>query len=142
MLLPVKARKGGINCSAKVCSKIHEQALQCSGALAAVIVGMSNVMASYAFGGLLLAFFVSSSLLTRFAGSFKKKYDAEHKKGGQRSWVQVLCNGGIPSLLAAWYLCLTASGHVPFLHGCACLALLVTQTSAITCADRVLHVML
>jgi hypothetical protein len=89
-----------------------------AGALVAAFVGTSNIMASYAFGGLLLAFFVSSSGLTRFSGSFKKKYDAEHKKGGQRNWVQVLCNGGLPSVLALLYLYVTASGHAPFLHGC------------------------
>lgn len=89
-----------------------------AGAVAAIAVGVSNTFASYAFCGLLLAFFVSSSLLTRVSSGFKKRYDAEHKKDGQRNWVQVACNGVVPSVLACLYIVVTSCGHAPFLHGC------------------------
>ena len=94
-------------------------------------MGVSNTFASYAFCGLLLAFFVSSSLLTRVSSGFKKRYDAEHKKGGQRDWVQVACNGGVPSVLACLYIAATSCGHAPFLHGYA---------SALGCAQSVFRV--
>jgi uncharacterized membrane protein len=44
-----------------------------AGAVAAVLVGSVTIFSSYAFGGLLMAFFVSSSLLTRIAGNVKAR---------------------------------------------------------------------
>ena len=69
----------------------------------------------------MLTFFVSSSLLTRFAGDKKSKVDEIYKQDGQRNWTQVLCNGGIPTIIAAIYAVYVGAAHVPFLHGCALL---------------------
>ena len=92
--------------------------LTCAGAFAAAFVGVGTIFSSYAFGGLLMAFFVSCSLLSRLAGGVKARLDAEYKKDGQRDWVQVMCNGAVPTALALLYGYTINWGHVPFLHGC------------------------
>lgn len=82
-------------------------------------------MANYSFFSSLLAFFITSSRLTRWGGEQKKKIDAEYREGedgkgaalmlgliwclipaagGQRNWIQVFCNGGVPSELALLYM--------------------------------------
>lgn len=59
----------------------------------------------FGFGGwqwalLLLAFFISSSLLSRAFAESKKDRDEESFKGSRRDGIQVLANGGVGSLLA------------------------------------------
>lgn len=71
-----------------------------SGAVAAVLLGGFT----FGLGGLpaaivLVAFFVSSSVLTRLFSKRKKALAKTFSKGGQRDWAQVLANGG-PALLA------------------------------------------
>lgn len=71
-----------------------------SGALAAVLLGGLT----FGLGGLpaaivLVAFFASSSALTRLFSKRKKALAKTFSKGGRRDWVQVLANGG-PALLA------------------------------------------
>jgi uncharacterized membrane protein len=83
----------------------------------AMEVGFSIIFSSYAMGGILLIFFVTSSLLTRLSAAMKRRIDAEFKKGGQRDWKQVACNGGVPSILALLYGMVTGFSHVTFLSG-------------------------
>ena len=52
---------------------------------------------------LLLAFFVSSSALTRLFAKRKATLDEKFDKGGQRDIGQVLANGGIASIFAGLY---------------------------------------
>jgi uncharacterized protein (TIGR00297 family) len=49
---------------------------------------------------LLMAFFISSSLLTRAFGDRKRLVNQAYVKGGARDAGQVLANGGLPSLFA------------------------------------------
>ncbi len=93
----------------------------------ALLVGFVLTMANFSFFSSLLAFFITSSKLTRWGGTQKKKIDAEYKEGerredafdpnlntsvltfvfvlgGQRNWVQVFCNGGVPTELALLYM--------------------------------------
>ena len=70
-------------------------ALNASGALAAALLGGLT----YGIGGLpaailLIAFFASSSLLTRTFSQRKCNFAKDFAKGGQRDWAQVLANGG------------------------------------------------
>jgi uncharacterized protein (TIGR00297 family) len=73
-----------------------------SGWLGAIITGTST----FGFGGLswgllLVLFFVSSSLLSRYQEQAKTRRVAEtFAKGGRRDLVQALANGGIAALLA------------------------------------------
>lgn len=75
------------------------RALAPSGAIAAALVGGLT----YGLGGLpaailLIAFFGSSSLLSRTFIKRKKKAAADFAKGGRRDWAQVAANGGVPVL--------------------------------------------
>jgi uncharacterized membrane protein len=61
----------------------------------------------------LLAFFFSSSKLTHFKEDLKSELDDSAKSGGQRDWRQVLCNAGIPTMLAVAYGVLAGCVDVP-----------------------------
>jgi len=60
-----------------------------SGAVAAWFVGFGTFLAGLRAVVILLTFFISSSALTKLKEDFKERSLAEHKKGGQRDWVQV-----------------------------------------------------
>jgi len=64
-----------------------------SGALAAFIVGFGLFTFSFLAWILLLAFFISSSLLTKFKSSLKTEVQEKFEKGGQRDAWQVFANG-------------------------------------------------
>ncbi len=74
--------------------------LSLSGCLAAVLVGWITFARSFAFGSVLLFFFFSGSYLTKLRQDEKEKVEKDFKKDGQRDWLQVLANGGIPTLVA------------------------------------------
>ena len=63
-----------------------------AGALAAMFVGSTTLASSLRAGATLLAFYLSSSKLTRLKEEFKE-VDEDFKKGGQRNWVQVCAAG-------------------------------------------------
>ena len=71
------------------------------GAVAATLLGM----VVFGFGGLgwavlLIAFFVSSSLLSRFSGDSKSSLNDKFSKGSRRDAGQVLANGFIPGVFS------------------------------------------
>lgn len=70
------------------------------GCVAAVFVGAVTFSTSFAFGFVLLFFFLSSSSLTKLKQDVKAKVEKDFKPNGQRNAVQVLANGGIPTLVA------------------------------------------
>jgi uncharacterized protein (TIGR00297 family) len=77
-------------------------ALSASGALAAFAVGaLVFGLGGPVWGLLLLVFFVSSSLLTRWREADKAGPAARFSKGGRRDWGQVVANGGVGAMLAA-----------------------------------------
>ncbi|MDF2674941.1 MAG: hypothetical protein K0R09_3209 [Clostridiales bacterium] len=71
-----------------------KESLSLSGAISAVILGTSL----YYFGGvffsaILVAFFISSSMLTKYKKGFKKTLEDINEKGGKRDYAQVIANG-------------------------------------------------
>ncbi|XP_061770332.1 transmembrane protein 19 isoform X1 [Nerophis ophidion] len=96
---------------------LNRRSLDRSGALGAMLVGFVLTMANFSFFSSLLVFFVTSSKLTRWRGAQKKKIDAEYKEGGQRNWVQVFCNGGVPTELALLYMIEVGPGEIPIDFG-------------------------
>jgi uncharacterized protein (TIGR00297 family) len=67
-----------------------------SGAAAAVVVGTLAMAAGWTWGVLLILYFVSTSLLSRFRASHKAARVGDRvEKGGARDAVQVLANGGL-----------------------------------------------
>lgn len=71
-----------------------KESLSLSGGISAVILGT----ALYYFGGLffsaiLIAFFISSSILTKYRNEFKKNLQDINEKDGKRDYIQVIANG-------------------------------------------------
>ncbi len=72
-----------------------------SGAWAAVVTGgLIFGMGGFSWAVLLLAFFVSSSVLSRAFSKRKASLAEKFSKDSQRDWGQVLANGGLGALLA------------------------------------------
>lgn len=67
-------------------------------------------LSNYCFMLSMLAFFFTSSKATKYRAAQKKKIETDFKQGGQRNWVQVLCNGGVASELALLFLIERGSG--------------------------------
>lgn len=85
------------------------QALTLSGVIGAILLGTLI----FGFGGwdwgiLLIAFFVSSSLLTAYKKSAKAQVAEEFAKGGPRNLWQALANGGLAAIIVM--------GHAVFPH--------------------------
>ena len=77
------------------------KSLSLSGALGALLEGSIIFgLGGWQWATLLLAFFVSSSVLTRMFGKKKASLNEKFDKGGQRDIGQVLANGGIASVFA------------------------------------------
>ncbi|KAJ7411411.1 Transmembrane protein 19 [Pitangus sulphuratus] len=78
-----------------------------------LVVGFILTVANYSFFSSLFVFFVTSSKLTKWKKDIKKQIDSEYKEGGQRNWVQVFCNGGVPTELALLYMIENGPGEIP-----------------------------
>ncbi len=75
------------------------QSLSISGALAAALTGgLIFGLGGLPWAMILLAFFVSSSVLSRLFESRKKAFTEKFSKGNRRDWGQVLANGGLGSI--------------------------------------------
>jgi uncharacterized protein (TIGR00297 family) len=78
------------------------RSLSLSGAAAAIAVGtLMYALGSVAWFGTLIAFFVSSSLLTKWKRRAKAEAESGYEKTGRRDAGQVLANGGPAALLCA-----------------------------------------
>jgi uncharacterized protein (TIGR00297 family) len=79
----------------------RKEALTRSGALGAALIGASIFgFAGWEGGLLLIAFFVSSSLLTRYKEHAKREVVENFAKGGPRDLMQATANGGVAALAA------------------------------------------
>lgn len=87
----------------------RKNSLDVSGAFAGFFVMSLHLSVNYRFGAMLLAFFFTSSKLTKKGEDRKRAIDAEFKAGGQRNWIQVFSNSGIASVLVIAYWKLKAS---------------------------------
>jgi uncharacterized protein (TIGR00297 family) len=77
------------------------RALNRSGAWAAAISGgVIFGLGGFPWVVLLMAFFISSSVLSRAFARLKASLSEKFSKGSQRDWGQVLANGGLSALLA------------------------------------------
>ncbi|MBD1378886.1 DUF92 domain-containing protein [Metabacillus arenae] len=84
-----------------------------SGAAAAFFVGCSIFLGFCWIGFLLLgAFFVSSSLLSKFKREKKKSVEQLLAKSDKRDYVQVLANGGVPAVISIFQV--MAPSHIWF----------------------------
>lgn len=76
-----------------------------SGAIAGAAVGLLIYLSGgLFFWSVLMAFFFSSSLLSKITGNGRKAAaEAMHEKGSRRDAVQVLANGGLAAVMAVAY---------------------------------------
>ncbi|KAL9270021.1 PGR-like protein, partial [Drosera capensis] len=79
----------------------RKKSLNLSGAVAGFVVMAIHLAANLRYGAMLLAFFFTSSALTKRGAERKREVDAEYKEGGQRNWIQVLSNSVIATILVA-----------------------------------------
>ena len=84
--------------------------LDASGARAAFVVGLILCTASVRFGLTLIAFFLSSSKVTKIGAKRKREIEDGHQVGGNRNWVQVAANGAVGTLLSAAFLLRSRGG--------------------------------
>jgi uncharacterized protein (TIGR00297 family) len=86
---------------------LRTRSLSADGALAAIVVGTCIFgCGGWAWGVVLLVFFVPSSLLSRYRRSDKQHLAEKFAKGARRDLGQVLANGGAAATLAvvhAWH---------------------------------------
>ncbi len=88
-------------------------ALSPSGALAATLVGgLIFGLGGLSWAALLLAFFISSSLLSRLFSRRKAALSEKFSKGSRRDWGQVLANGGLGALLAVGWAALPGQAWI------------------------------
>jgi len=83
---------------------LRRNSLDYSGALAGLFIGFILTYSNYCFLVSLMCFFVTSSKATRFRSEQKQRLEADFKYGGQRNWLQVLCNGGMAAEMALIYM--------------------------------------
>jgi uncharacterized protein (TIGR00297 family) len=94
------------------------RALSLSGAIAAVFIGTTVLGAGgWTPAMLLVLFFGSSSLFTRFSSLLKPERQAAFAKGGRRDARQVLANGVLPALLALSSLFYPQGSWLPAIIG-------------------------
>lgn len=92
---------------------LRKKSVDASGAIFGLFMGFILTLSSYAHLMALMIFFVTGSKVTKFRSVEKKKFEADFKEGGQRNWIQVLCNGGMATQLALLYLLDVGSGERP-----------------------------
>lgn len=80
-------------------SGLRKKSLSFSGSVAAFFVGAITMAYGFRFGATLVAFYLSSSKLTKYKSARKKKLEDEFKEGGQRDWSQVLANSFSATLI-------------------------------------------
>ncbi|XP_066266790.1 transmembrane protein 19-like [Branchiostoma lanceolatum] len=83
---------------------LKKQSLDMSGALTGFVVGFVLTVSNLCFFSCLLAFFGISSWATKYKAEKKRVLEEDFKEGGQRNWIQVLCNGGVATELAILYM--------------------------------------
>ncbi|XP_042207277.1 transmembrane protein 19-like isoform X1 [Homarus americanus] len=116
---------------------LQGRSLSFSGAVSGLAVGFLLTLGSYVFFANLLVFFISSSKATKFLSSKKRKLEENFKEGGERNWVQVVCNGGVASLLALFYMMDCGCGEHPIdmIYNYRCSWLNLAVLGALSCCN-------
>merc|ERR1711908_147509 len=68
----------------------RKRSLDSSGALAAFLVGFFTFVSSIRLGIIMIVFYQSSSILTKFKTDYKARLESDFRVGGQRDYFQVL----------------------------------------------------
>ncbi|KAK7060658.1 Transmembrane protein 19 [Halocaridina rubra] len=126
-LLPILVARWGL----------AKRSLSFSGAVCGMVVGFLLTLSSYVYLVCLLVFFVSSSKATKFKASSKRKLEEHFKEGGERNWIQVLCNGGVASLMAWFHILDCGCGEKPIdlVYNYRCSWLSLAVMGALACCN-------
>jgi uncharacterized protein (TIGR00297 family) len=123
----VRAVAGALVAAAIAAAALRAGSLSRSGAAAAFFVGTIAIAAGWGWGALLIAYFVSSSALSRYGATLKAQRSASIvEKGGARDAVQVLSNGAVFAVCAAMQL--LAPGDLWMAAGAGALAASAADT--------------
>lgn len=116
---------------------LRKHSLSFSGAVSGLVVGFVLTLGSYVFFMNLLVFFFSASKATKFKSSKKRKLEDNFKEGGERNWVQVVCNGGVASLMALFYMMDCGCGEHPvdLVYNYRCSWLSLAILGALSCCN-------
>ncbi|XP_012260691.2 transmembrane protein 19-like [Athalia rosae] len=116
---------------------VKGKGLVSSGILSGLFVGIITNLSNYGHGACLVAFFFTASKATHFRSEKKRKLTTEYREGGQRSWKQVLCNGGMATQLALVYLFDVGCGERPidFDRDCKSSSLSIGILGALACCN-------
>lgn len=90
---------------------LKKKSLSVSGAVLGYFIGFILTLTSYTYMASMIVFFITSSWATKYKSQSKKNLEEDFKEGGQRNWVQVLCNGGIAAYLAVFVFIETGCGE-------------------------------
>ena len=94
------------------CFAYKKKSLSLSGLFVSIFVGFVLTLSNYSFMASLLTFFITSSSVTKFRSHIKRRIEEDFREGGQRNWVQVVCNGGVAAQLSFFYLMESGSREV------------------------------
>ena len=84
----------GLNAGAAVAAMVRRSVSR-SGAVAGTVIGSAILyFGGFATWGMLMLFFVSSTVMSRVGRTAKSSLAALHEKGDERDAVQVIANGG------------------------------------------------
>ena len=68
------------------------------------VIGFILTLSNYSFITCMIVFFLTSSKATKFRFKIKTKLEYGYVENSKRSWVQVICNGGVPFQFALLYM--------------------------------------
>jgi uncharacterized membrane protein len=94
-------------------SSYKKKSLSKSGLICATIVGFVTFSVNALVGSILIAFFLSSSRLTKFGSKIKQKIEHDYKIGGQRTAIQVISNSASATLFIIIILLCGLSDAIP-----------------------------
>ncbi|KAL3832719.1 hypothetical protein ACJMK2_024336 [Sinanodonta woodiana] len=83
---------------------LKKGSLDRTGVAAGLVVGFILTISNLCFFSSLLIFFVAASKATKFKSDKKRILEDHFREGGQRNWIQVLCNGGVAAEFALIYM--------------------------------------
>jgi len=95
---------------------LRRRSLDVSGAWGATLVGLGSLASSFRAGVMLVAFYTAGSAATLIKSEVKASLGEEYRQKDGRTIWQVLCNAGVPTVLAVLLALSTGllSGDVPF----------------------------